>query len=42
MFEEAEILEATGELRKGSFKKYLEVPAAMHKAEIKKSFAGKL
>ena len=37
MFQEAEILEESGELQNGSYKQYFEVPTAMHKAEIKES-----
>jgi hypothetical protein len=41
MFQEAEILEERGDLQNGSYKKYFEVSAAMHKAEIKEYFTGK-
>jgi len=34
-------LEESEQLQIGSSKKYFEVPAAMHKAEIKESFTGK-
>ena len=41
MFQENEILEETEQLQNGSYKEYFEMPAAMHKAEIKESFTGK-
>jgi hypothetical protein len=40
MFQEAEILEENWDLQNGSYKKYFEVFAAMHNAEIKEYFTG--